>query len=77
MAGSPSTTSIACTAEARSDLQSPPLDFPEDQYDHRMQLTVRATDIKGAKHLGNDSMISEARVNSSWQKLAQLLLSQT
>ena len=34
------------------------LDFPEDQYYYRTQLTVRVTDINGANHLGNDSMIS-------------------
>ena len=34
------------------------LDFPEDQYCYQTQLTVRVTDINGANHLGNDSMIS-------------------
>jgi acyl-CoA thioesterase FadM len=34
------------------------LDFPEDQYCFSTQLTVRITDINGANHLGNDSMIS-------------------
>jgi acyl-CoA thioesterase FadM len=34
------------------------LDFPEDQYCHSTQLTVRVTDINAANHLGNDSMIS-------------------
>lgn len=34
------------------------LQFPEDQYYYRTQLTVRVTDINGANHLGNDSMIS-------------------
>ncbi len=34
------------------------LDFPEDQYYYSTQLTVRVTDINGANHLGNDSMIS-------------------
>ncbi|WP_194715081.1 thioesterase family protein [Noviherbaspirillum soli] len=34
------------------------LDFPEDQYYYATQLTVRVTDINGANHLGNDSMIS-------------------
>ena len=34
------------------------LDFPEDQYYFSTQLTVRVTDINGANHLGNDSMIS-------------------
>lgn len=34
------------------------LDFPEDQYCYSTQLTVRVTDINGANHLGNDSMIS-------------------
>lgn len=34
------------------------LDFPEDQYYYSTPLTVRATDINAANHLGNDSMIS-------------------
>lgn len=34
------------------------LEFPEDQYYYSTQLTVRVTDINGANHLGNDSMIS-------------------
>lgn len=34
------------------------LKFPEDQYYYSTQLTVRVTDINGANHLGNDSMIS-------------------
>ena len=34
------------------------LEFPEDQYYFSTQLTVRVTDINGANHLGNDSMIS-------------------
>ena len=34
------------------------LQFPEDQYCYQTQLTVRVTDINGANHLGNDSMIS-------------------
>lgn len=34
------------------------LQFPEDQYCYSTTLTVRVTDINGAKHLGNDSMIS-------------------
>ena len=34
------------------------LEFPEDQYCYTTQLTVRVTDINGANHLGNDSMIS-------------------
>ena len=34
------------------------LQFPPDQYCYTTQLTVRVTDINGAKHLGNDSMIS-------------------
>jgi acyl-CoA thioesterase FadM len=40
------------------------LEFPENQFCYTTQLTVRATDINGANHLGNDSMvsmISEAR----------------
>lgn len=37
------------------------LDFPEDQFCYSTQLTVRVTDINAANHLGNDSMISEAR----------------
>ena len=32
--------------------------FPEDQYCFSTPLTVRVTDINGANHLGNDSMIS-------------------
>jgi acyl-CoA thioesterase FadM len=34
------------------------LHFPEDQYYYSTHLTVRVTDINGANHLGNDSMIS-------------------
>jgi acyl-CoA thioesterase FadM len=34
------------------------LNFPEDQYCYSTHLTVRVTDINGANHLGNDSMIS-------------------
>ncbi|MEB0140436.1 MULTISPECIES: thioesterase family protein [unclassified Undibacterium] len=34
------------------------LHFPEDQFYYTTQLTVRVTDINGANHLGNDSMIS-------------------
>ncbi|WP_136414087.1 MULTISPECIES: thioesterase family protein [Oxalobacteraceae] len=34
------------------------LEFPEHQYYYSTQLTVRVTDINGANHLGNDSMIS-------------------
>ncbi|MDL2356472.1 MAG: thioesterase family protein [Pseudomonadota bacterium] len=34
------------------------LDFPDDQYYYTTLLTVRVTDINGANHLGNDSMIS-------------------
>jgi acyl-CoA thioesterase FadM len=34
------------------------LEFPEDQYCYKTQLTVRVTDINAANHLGNDSMIS-------------------
>lgn len=34
------------------------LEFPENQYYHASQLSVRTTDINGAQHLGNDSMIS-------------------
>jgi len=34
------------------------LEFPDDQYCYSTQLTVRVTDINGANHLGNDSMIS-------------------
>ena len=32
--------------------------FPENQVYFSTQLTVRVTDINGANHLGNDSMIS-------------------
>ena len=34
------------------------LEFPEDQYYYSTTLTMRVTDINGANHLGNDSMIS-------------------
>jgi len=34
------------------------LEFPEDQFYYSTHLTVRVTDINGANHLGNDSMIS-------------------
>ncbi|MDE2430789.1 MAG: thioesterase family protein [Burkholderiales bacterium] len=34
------------------------LHFPENQFYYSTQLTVRVTDINGANHLGNDSMIS-------------------
>lgn len=34
------------------------LQFPEDQFCFTTQLTVRITDINGANHLANDSMIS-------------------
>ena len=34
------------------------LEFPEEQYYYTTPLTVRVTDINGANHLGNDSMIS-------------------
>ena len=34
------------------------LHFPEEQYCYTTPLTVRVTDINGANHLGNDSMIS-------------------
>ncbi len=34
------------------------LEFPENQYYYSTTLTVRVTDINGANHLGNDSMIS-------------------
>ncbi|WP_426115416.1 thioesterase family protein [Massilia sp. PWRC2] len=34
------------------------LAFPEDQFYYSTALTVRVTDINGANHLGNDSMIS-------------------
>lgn len=34
------------------------LKFPPDQYLYSTHLTVRVTDINGANHLGNDSMIS-------------------
>ncbi len=34
------------------------LQFPEHQFYYSTQLTVRVTDINGANHLGNDSMIS-------------------
>ncbi|WP_429272995.1 hypothetical protein [Paraburkholderia sp. EB58] len=34
------------------------LQFPEDQFYYSTHLTVRVTDINGANHLGNDSMVS-------------------
>lgn len=34
------------------------LEFPADRFCYSTQLTVRVTDINGANHLGNDSMIS-------------------
>lgn len=34
------------------------LTFPADQFYYSTTLTVRVTDINGANHLGNDSMIS-------------------
>ncbi|MBA5605903.1 thioesterase family protein [Duganella sp. FT3S] len=34
------------------------LDFPDHLFCYSTQLTVRVTDINGANHLGNDSMIS-------------------
>lgn len=34
------------------------LDFPEEQFYYTTPMTVRVTDINGANHLGNDSMIS-------------------
>lgn len=34
------------------------LNFPADQFCYTTRLTVRVTDINGANHLGNDSMIS-------------------
>lgn len=34
------------------------LAFPDDQFCFSTLLTVRVTDINGAKHLGNDSMVS-------------------
>lgn len=34
------------------------LEFPDDSFCYQTQLTVRVTDINGANHLGNDSMIS-------------------
>ena len=34
------------------------LHFPADQYCYSTHLAVRVTDINGANHLGNDSMIS-------------------
>ena len=40
------------------------LDFPDDQFYYATLLTVRATDINAANHVGNESMIamvSEAR----------------
>ena len=34
------------------------LNFPDDQFCYSTDLAVRITDINGANHLGNDSMIS-------------------
>lgn len=34
------------------------LAFPDDQFCYTTLMTVRVTDINGAKHLGNDSMVS-------------------
>ena len=34
------------------------LSFPEDQFCYSTPMSVRVTDINGANHLGNDSMIS-------------------
>ncbi|MCY1277487.1 Thioesterase-like superfamily protein [compost metagenome] len=34
------------------------LEFPDELFCYSTHLTVRVTDINGAKHLGNDSMIS-------------------
>ncbi|MGH8352992.1 MAG: thioesterase family protein [Pseudomonas sp.] len=34
------------------------LEFPENQFCYSTHLTVRITDINGASHLANDSMIS-------------------
>ncbi|AYC32821.1 thioesterase [Pseudomonas cavernae] len=34
------------------------LEFPEELFCYSTHLTVRVTDINGANHLGNDSMIS-------------------
>lgn len=34
------------------------IQFPDDQICYTTDLTVRITDINGANHLGNDSMIS-------------------
>ena len=34
------------------------LNFPDEQFCYTTLLTVRVTDINGANHLGNDSMIS-------------------
>jgi acyl-CoA thioesterase FadM len=46
------------------------LHFPEDQFCYSTPLTVRVTDINGANHLGNDSMISmisEARARMLYE----------
>lgn len=47
------------------------LDFPPELFIYSTTLTVRVTDINGAKHLGNDSMISmisEARARFLFDK---------
>jgi acyl-CoA thioesterase FadM len=50
------------------------LDFPDDLFIYSTQLTVRVTDINGANHLGNDSMISmlsEARARFLYENGVQ------
>lgn len=51
--GAPGPPAAPDLAMARISLQ-----FPADQFCYATDLTVRVTDINGAKHLGNDSMIS-------------------
>jgi len=50
------------------------LEFPADQFCFTTHLTVRVTDINGANHLGNDSMISmisEARARFLFAKTGE------
>lgn len=50
------------------------LEFPADQFCFTTHMTVRVTDINGANHLGNDSMISmisEARARFLFAKTGE------
>jgi acyl-CoA thioesterase FadM len=48
----------SCSFGQTSSMARLTLQFPPDQYCYTTLLTVRVTDINGANHLGNDSMIS-------------------